>query len=74
MEQKLIGRTELAALLSVSENTARAIERSGAIRPVQFAGKRPLFNAAEAAALRARRDAIEAARRAAINAQGQAAA
>jgi len=66
MEQKLglIGRTELAALLGCSENTARAIERSGAIAPKGFAGKRPLFSTEEAVALRDQRAATESARRA----------
>lgn len=60
----LCGRVELAGILGISENSARALERAGAIAPVGYAGRRPLFSVQQAQALRASRDVIEAAKRA----------
>ena len=60
----LCGRVELAGILGISENSARALERAGSIAPVGYAGRRPLFSVEQAQALRASRDVTEAARRA----------
>ena len=43
MKNKLVSRTELAALLSVHPLTIRTWEKSGRIKPVLYVGLRPRY-------------------------------
>jgi hypothetical protein len=56
-EAMFLGRAGLARALGCSEATARNLQLSGAIAPAMHVEGRPLFRAAEAQALRERRDA-----------------
>ena len=48
METVLVGRTGLAQILEVSENTTRNWEARGVIEPECVVSGRPLFSAAKA--------------------------
>lgn len=57
MDNEFVGRSGLAAILGVSEVTARALQAAGEIAPAMTIGSRPVFRAEDAKALRAKRDA-----------------
>lgn len=57
MDNEFVGRSGLAAILGVSEVTARALQAAGEIAPAMTIGSRPVFRVADAKALRAKRDA-----------------
>jgi hypothetical protein len=60
MSPELVGRTGLARILEVSENSARSIEARGEIAPEAIVDGRPLFSAQKARQLRADREARRA--------------
>jgi hypothetical protein len=60
MSPELVGRTGLARILKVSENSARSIEARGEISPTTFVDGRALFSAHEARQLCAAREARRA--------------
>ena len=57
MTPELVGRTGLARILEVSENSARSIEARGEIAPETFVNGRPLFSVQKARQLHAVREA-----------------
>lgn len=57
MRDEVVGRTGLARILGVSENTARNLEARGEIAPEAIVDGRPLFSAQKARELRNARDA-----------------
>jgi hypothetical protein len=60
MREELVGRTGLARILDVTENTTRNLQKIGKIAPEAIISGRPLFSADKARALRAERDAAHA--------------
>ena len=63
MNDQLVGRTGLARLLEVSENTTRSIEAQKLIEPECVVDGRPLFSVAKARKLKSARDARRAPKR-----------
>jgi DNA-binding transcriptional MerR regulator len=61
MRDKVCGRSGLARILEVSENTTRNWEARGLIAPECFADGRPLFSEEKAKKLKQTRDSEKAA-------------
>lgn len=59
MATELVGRTGLARILEVSENTTRNWEARGEIAPEAIVDGRPIYSAAKARALKERREALK---------------
>jgi predicted site-specific integrase-resolvase len=55
--EKLVGRSELARILGLSESMTARLSKAGKIKPVTFIGKRQGYRVEDALALRAERDA-----------------
>jgi IS30 family transposase len=58
----LVSLSGVARILGTCEHTARREQKRGAITPVTFVDNKPLYSAAQAEALRVRREAERAKR------------
>ena len=56
---QLVGRTGLARILGVSENTTRNLETRGEIAPEAIVDGRPIYSVEKAKALKAKRDSAK---------------